>query len=76
MLIRNVKNYSDGIGMEFGIENCKWLLIHRGKPVATSEINIMKIKTIRPLTALHRYKYLEVLECDWIKQEEMKGKMK
>ena len=73
-LIAIVKQYSEGIGMKFGLDKCKVVHITRGRLQTTSvdvEIDPGQImETLRDSNA--SYKYLGVLELNNIKHQEMK----
>ena len=75
-LFNEVREYSEDIGMEFGIEKCAIMVMHKGRLSMTEGIELPDNNKIRALTAQDRYKYLGVLECDTIKREEMKEKIK
>ena len=62
--------------MEFGIEKCAMLVMKRGKQHLTDEKELPNQDKIRTLGEKKPYKYLEILEADTIKQEEMKEKIK
>ena len=71
-----VRIYSQGIGMEFGVEKCTMLVMKSGKQHRTDGIELPNQDKIRTLGKNHAYKYLGILEADTIKQVQMKDKIR
>jgi hypothetical protein len=73
-LIAIVRQYSEGIGMKFGLEKCKVVHITRGRLLTTSEdVHIAPSQIMEALKDPNAsYKYLGVLELNDIKHQEMK----
>ena len=57
--------------MEFGIEKCIQLVLKSDKRHLTEGIEQPNKDKIRTLAENETYKYLEILEADTIKQEEI-----
>ena len=74
-LIHAIRIYSQGTGMEFGIEKCALLVMKSGKRHLTDGIELTNQDKIRTLAENETYKYLGILEVDTIKQVEMKNKI-
>ena len=74
-LIHAVRIYSQGIGMEFGIEKWAILVMKRGKRHLTDGMELPNQNKIRTLAEKETYKYLGILEADTIKHVEMKNKI-
>ena len=74
-LIHAVRIYSQGIGMEFGIEKCAMVVMESGKQHMTDGMELPNQDKIRTLWENETYKYLRILEVDIIKQVEMKDKI-
>ena len=74
-LIHTVRIYSQGIGMEFGMEKCAQLVMKSGKRHLTDRIEIPNQDKIRMLAENETYKYFGNLEVGTIKQVEMKDKI-
>ena len=75
-LIQAVIIYSQGIGMEFGIEKCAMLIMKSGKRHMTDGMELPNHDKLRTLEENETYKYLGILEADTIKQVEMKDKIR
>jgi len=73
-LVKEVQQFSQDIGMEFGINKCGVLNIKNGRVTHTDGIEVGEniIKNIET----DGYKYLGILEYDNIKHEDMKAKIK
>ena len=71
-LIHAVRIYSQGIGMEFGIEKCAMLAMKSGKRHMTDGMELPNHDRIRMHEENETYKYLGILEADTIKQVQMK----
>ena len=74
-LIHTIRIYSQGIGMEFGIEKRALLVMKIGKRHLTDGIELPNQDKIKTLAQNETYKYLGILEPDTIKQVEMKNKI-
>ena len=61
--------------MEFGLSKCEVLIMKTGKLVKTEGKSMHNGKVIKNIEE-GGHKYLEILEADSIKQEEMKGQIK
>ena len=75
-LIHAIRIYTQGIGMEFGIEKCAMLVMKNGKRHLTDGIELPNQDRIRTLAENETEKYLGILEAYAIKQVEMKNKIK
>ena len=64
--------YSQNIGMEFGIEKCAMLVMKSGKRHMTDGMELPNHDRIRTLEENETCKYLGILEADTIKQVQMK----
>ena len=71
-LIHAVRVYSQGIGMEFGMEKCAMLVMKSGKQHMTAGMELPNHNRIGTLEENETYKYLGILEADTIKQVQMK----
>ena len=71
-LIHAVRIYSQGIGMEFGIEKCAILVMKSRKRHMTDGMELPNHNRIGTLEENETYKYLGILEADTIKQVQMK----
>ena len=70
-LIHAVRIYCQGVCMEPGIEKCAMLVRKRWKRHMIEEMELQNQDKIRTLGEKEPHKYLEILEADTIKQEEM-----
>ena len=75
-LLNTVKEFSNGIGMEFGLDKCAKTFFVRGKLQKTSSINLDIDTTIRDLDPEETYKYLGVNEGDGINHTSIKEKIR
>ena len=75
-LIQAVRIYSQGVGMEFGIEKCAILIMKSGKRHLTDGMELPNEDKIRTFGEKETYNFLGILEADNIKQVEMKEKIK
>ena len=73
-LIHAVRIYSQGIGMEFGIEKSALLVMKSDKRHLTDGMELPNQDKIRTLGEKETYKYLSILKADTIKQVEIKEK--
>ena len=71
-LLRTVKNFSDDIGMEFGLDKCAKATFKRGKLAHTTNIDLDGGTTIRDLHPGEIYKYLGINEGQGIQHAKMK----
>ena len=70
-LIHAVRNYSQDIWMEFGIEKYAMLVMKSGKQHMTDGMELPNHDKIRTPKENETYKYLGILEADTIKQVQM-----
>ena len=74
--LKIVKQFSDDIGMTFGLEKCAKASFKRGKLVSTGNIEINDDIAIQELNQEEVYKYLGVDESDGIQHSKMKEKIR
>ena len=74
--LKIVKQFSDDIGMEFGLEKCAKASFKRGKLASTGNIVIDDDTEIQELDQEGVYKYLGVDESDGIQHSKMKEKIR
>ena len=74
-LVNKVRIFSEDIKMEFGLPKCGKLIMKRGKVVKSEGISMPDGKMMRNIEE-GGYKYLEILEADGVKHEEMKDQIK
>ena len=74
--LKIVKQFSDDIGMTFGLEKCAKASFKRGKLVSTGNIEISDDIAIQELNQEEVYKYLGVDESDGIQHSKMKEKIR
>ena len=74
-LVNEVKNYSDDIGMEFGLSKCAVLSVAKGKRKEGSGLELPSGEMMRGVEE-DGYKYLGVLQKDSFMVREMKNKVK
>ena len=58
-LINTMKNVSDNIKMEFGLDKCAKASFKRGKKVSAEEIPLNDNQVLQDLDQAETYKYLE-----------------
>ena len=75
-LLNIVKEFSNDIGMEFGLDKCAEAPFVTGKLKKTSSINLDIDIAIRDLDLEENYKYLGVNEGDGINHASMKEKIR
>ena len=75
-LFNTVKEFSNDIGMEFGLDKCAKASFVRGKLQKTSSINLDVNTAIRDLDPEETYRYLGVNEGDGINHASMKEKIR
>lgn len=71
-LVNTVRIFSNDIGIEFGISKCAMLVTKRGKMVKCEGIKLLDNQTIKGLEEGEGYKYLGILEGDYVKHKKMK----
>ena len=71
-----MKQFSDDIGMEFGLEKCAKASFKKGQLVSTGNIIIDEYTAIEELNQGGIYKYLGVDESDGIQHSKMKEKIR
>uniref|UniRef100_H2ZUK8 Reverse transcriptase domain-containing protein n=1 Tax=Latimeria chalumnae TaxID=7897 RepID=H2ZUK8_LATCH len=69
-----VHQFSQDVGMEFGVDKCVKTTLQHGKFTFTENIELSKDVTIKELDQEGVYKYLEVDESDSIQHAKMKEK--
>ena len=74
--LKVVKQFSDDIGMEFGLEKCAKASFKKGKLTSTGNIVIDVDTEIQELDQEGVYKYLGVDETDGIQHSKMKEKIR
>ena len=74
--LKIVKQFSDDIGMEFGLEKCAKASFKKGKLASTGNIVIDDDTEIQELDQEGVYKYLGVDESDGIQHSKMKEKIR
>ena len=67
-----IRVFSEGIGLEFGIEKCAILVMEKGKVVKSVGIELPDGKVIKFIQEGESYKYLGILEADKFLEENMK----
>ena len=75
-LLSTVKQFSDGIGIEFGLDKCPKATFRKGKLPRTTAIELDIDTTIRELDQDETYKYLELHEGNGIQLSRMKEKIR
>ena len=75
-LLNTVKEFSNDIGMEFGLDKCAKASFFRGELQKTSSINLDIDTAIRYLDPEETYKSLGVNEGDGINHASMKEKIR
>ena len=72
LLVQTVRDFSEDVGIEFGIEKCAMLVMEKGKMVKSVGIELPNGKVITSLQEGESYKYLGILEADKFLKEKMK----
>ena len=72
LLLNRVRIFSTDISMEFNLEKCATLTIHKGKATHTEGLTFSNNNTIKGLSLEESYKYLGVLQADDVKYCHMK----
>ena len=75
-LINTVKNVSDDIKMEFGLDKCAKASFKRGKKVSAEGIPLNNNRMIQDLDQAEIYKYLGMEEGEGVQHHKMKVKIK
>ena len=75
-LINTMKNVSDDIKMEFGLEKCAEASFKRGKKVSAEGIPLNDNQVIQDLDQAEMYKYLEMGEEEGVQHHKMKVKIR
>ena len=75
-LINTVKNVSDDIKMEFGLDKCAKALFKRGKKISAEGIPLNDNQEIQDLDQAETYKYLGMEEEEGIQHHKMKVKIR
>jgi len=74
--IQRVKNFSDDINMEFGLEKCAKITFKRGKLIHLQNLVIDTNRVIQELEQGKTYKYLGIEESESIQHQQMKERLK
>ena len=74
--LKIVKQFSDNIGMEFGLEKCAKASFKKGKLASTGNIITDEYTDTEELNQEGIYKYLGVDESDGIQHSKMKEKIR
>ena len=74
--LKIVKQFSDDIGMTFGLEKCAKASFKKGKLAPTGNIEINDNTAKQELNQEEAYKYLGVDESDGIQHSKMKEKIR
>ena len=75
-LINTVKNVSDDIKMEFGLDKCAKASFKRGKKVSAKGIPLNDNQVIKDLDQAETYKYLGMEEGEGVQHHKMKVKIR
>ena len=75
LLVSKVKEYSDDIGMQFGLDKCGVLVVEKGVKKRSQGITLPGGEMIKEIEE-DGYKYLGVLEAEMIMEKEMKQRLK
>ena len=70
-LVQTVRDFSEDVGMEFGIEKCAMLVMEKGNIVKSVGIELTGGKVIKSLQEGENYKYLGILEADKFLEDEV-----
>jgi hypothetical protein len=74
--IQTVKNFSDDIHMEFGLEKCAKVTLKTGKLIFSQNLVIDNNREIQELEQGKTYKYLGIEESEGIQHQQMKDRLK
>ena len=75
-LINTVKNVSDDIKMEFGLDKCAKVSFKRGKKVSAEGIPLNDNQVIQDLDQAETYNYLGMEEGEGVQHQRMKVKIR
>ena len=75
-LLSTVKQFSDDIGMEFGLDKCAKATFLKGKHTRTTAVELDVDTAICELDQDETYKYLGIDEGNGIQHSEMKEKIR
>ena len=75
-LINTVKNVSEDIRMEFGLDKCSKASFKRGKKVSAEGIPLNNNQVIQDLNLAETYKYLGIEEGEGVQHHKMKVKIR
>ena len=75
-LLNIVKQFSDNIRMEFGLDKCAKATFFRGKLLKAKNITLDTITIIKDLEPRESYKYLGVTERDGMQHSSMREKIR
>ena len=75
-LLNTVKQFSDDIRMEFGLDKCATATFFSGKLLKAKNITLDTTTIIKDLEPEESYKYLGVIEGDRIQHSYMRGKIR
>ena len=71
-LLNTVRIFSTHISMEFGLEKCATLTIHKGKATHAEGLTLSNNNTIKGLSLEESYKYLGVQQAEDVKHRQVK----
>jgi hypothetical protein len=74
--IQTVKNFSDDILKEYGLEKCANITLKRGKLTHSQNLVIDINREIQELQRRKTYKYLGSKESEGVQHQQMKGRLK
>jgi len=74
--IQTVKNFSDDINMEFGLEKCAKIAFNKDKLVHSQNLVIDINREIQESEHGNTYKYLGIGESEGIQHQQMKERLK
>jgi hypothetical protein len=74
--IQTVKNFSDDIHMELGLEKCAKITFKRGKLIHSQNLVIDINREIQELQQGKAYQYLGIQESERIQHQQTKGRLK
>ena len=73
-LIKVVQQYSNDIGMTFGLDKCAKCTIRKGKKIKTQNLKLEEENMIEDLDEESAYKYLGIQENASIEHKQMREK--
>ena len=71
-LLNIVRIFSTNISLEFGLEKCATLTIHKGKATHTEGLTLSNNNAIKGLSLEESYKYLSVQQAEDVKHRQVK----